>query len=77
MDLLGEVKKRADANGDGKLSIDDLNSLKEQYPDQAGLLDKAKEIADQNGDGKVDLSDIKNFNLGDVAGQLGSLFGKK
>ncbi len=77
MDLLGEVKKRADANGDGKLSIEDLNSLKEQFPDQAGLLDKAKAIADQNGDGKVDLGDLKNFNLGDVAGQLGSLFGKK
>lgn len=76
MDLLAEVKKRADANGDGKLSSEDIASLKEQYPDQAGMLDKVKAIADQNSDGKVDLSDLKNLNFGDVAGQIKSLFGK-
>lgn len=76
MDLFAEVQKHADANSDGKLSIDDLNGLKEQFPDQAGLLDKAKEIADQNGDGKLDLADVQELNLGDIAGQIGSLFGK-
>lgn len=76
MDLFAEVQKRADANGDGKLSLDDIASLKEQFPDQAGLLDKAKEIADQNGDGKLDLADVQGMNLGDIAGQIGSLFGK-
>lgn len=77
MDLFTEVQKRADANGDGKLSVEDLNSLKAQFPDQAGLLDQAKDIADRNNDGKLDLADVQGLNLGDIAGQIGSLFGKK
>lgn len=76
MDLFAEVQKRADANGDGKLSIDDLNSLKEQFPDQAGLLDQAKEIADQNSDGKLNLADAQGLDLGDITRKIGSLFGK-
>ncbi len=76
MDLVAEVQKLADANGDGKLSVDDLNSLKEKFPDQAELLDKAKDAADQNGDGKVDLADLQGLDLGSLGDKLGGLFGK-
>jgi len=74
MDLVGEVQKLADANGDGKLSTDDLASLKEKFPDQTELLDKAKDAADQNSDGKVDLADIQGFDLGSLGDKLGGLF---
>lgn len=76
MDLFSEVKKLADANGDGKLSTDDIAALREKYPEQSGMLDKAKELADQNNDGKVDLRDLQNLNLGDIAGHIGSMLGK-
>lgn len=76
MNLLEEIKQRADANADGKLTLDDINALREKFPDQANVLDKVKALADANGDGKVDPGDLKNFNLGDVMGKVGSLFGK-
>lgn len=74
MDLVGEVQKIADANGDGKLSVEDLDSLKQKFPDQADLLDKAKAIADQNGDGKIDLADMQGFDLSSLGEKLGGLF---
>lgn len=79
MSLLDDLKKKADLNGDGKLSIEDLESLKDGANNEQ--LDQLKQLADQNGDGKLDLEDVKSFDFGkivdNVKDQLGGLFGGK
>lgn len=79
MSLLDDIKAKADANGDGKLSVDDLTELKDKLP--SDKLDELRQLADQNDDGKINVEDLKNFNIGDVLGNakdsLGSIFGKK
>lgn len=79
MSLLDDLQAKADLNGDGKLSMDDLASAKDKLaPEQ---WDKLQEIGDRNGDGKVDMADLKELNLGDVVNDikdnLGSFFGDK
>lgn len=78
MSLLDDLKAKADLNGDGKLSVEDLESLKDGANNEQ--LDKLKGLADSNGDGKLDLEDAKNIDLGnlanDVRDKLGGLFGK-
>lgn len=59
MDLLTELKKRADANGDGKINTNDLSDLQAQFNDQGGSLESLKGAADANGDGKIDLQDVQ------------------
>lgn len=62
MSLLDDIKAKADANGDGSLNLDDLNSLKDQFsPEQ---FDQLKEKLLGN-DGKLSMDDVQN-NLGDV-----------
>ena len=79
MSLLDDIKAKADLNGDGKIGLEDLESLKDGTNNEQ--LDKLKEFADRNGDGKVDLEDVKNFDLGnlvqDAKDKLGGLFGGK
>lgn len=82
MSLLDDIQAKADANGDGKINADDLNSLKDQLP--TDLFDQVKGKLDASGDGKVGLDDLKSidFNaLGDQAkdllGKVGDFFGKK
>ncbi len=79
MSLLDDIKAKVDANGDGKLSVDDLNQLKDQLP--ADKFDELKRMADQNDDGKINAEDLKNFDLGNVLSDakdtLGGMFGKK
>ena len=70
MSLLDDLKSKADLNGDGKLNVADLESLKDGANN--GQLDKLKDIADRNGDGKVDLDDAKNLDLGKVASDVKS-----
>lgn len=78
MSLLDDIKSKADANGDGKLSPEDLEDLRGHLPDDK--LNQLKEMADQNDDGKLDFSDVQNFNfdatLEDLKGSIGGLFGK-
>lgn len=78
MGLLDDLKTKADLNGDGKLSTEDLEQLKGTINSEQ--LDKLKQLADQNDDGKLDLNDIKGIDLGNIAGdvkdKLGGLFGK-
>ena len=79
MSLLDDLQAKADLNGDGKLSMDDLASAKDKLtPEQ---WDKLQEIGDRNGDGKVDMADLKEFNIGDVVNDikdsLGGFFGDK
>jgi hypothetical protein len=92
MDLLTELKKRGDANGDGKINAKDLEDLQGQFKQYSGVLGNLKGLADSNGDGKIDFSDAqgildkvnmldslsgKGKNKGGILGKLGSLFGKK
>ncbi len=79
MSLMDDLKSKADLNGDGKLSMDDLEVAKDKVtPEQ---WEKLKEIGDRNGDGKVDIADLKDFNFGgvahDIKENLGGLFGGK
>lgn len=71
MGLLEDAKARADANGDGKLTADDLKALGEQFKNN-DTLKQLQAKADANNDGKVDLSDAK-----DLLGNIGNLFKKK
>ena len=49
MGLLDDLKAKADLNGDGKLSAEDLEQLKGTINGEQ--LDKLKQLADQNDDG--------------------------
>lgn len=79
MNLFNDIKAKADINGDGKLTVQDLDSLKDGSNNEA--LDKLKNLADRNSDGKLSLDDVKDidFNnaVSDLNNKLGSLFGSK
>ena len=93
MDLLNELKKRGDANGDGKINAKDLEDLQGQFKEYSGVLGNLKGIADSNGDGKIDINDaqgvLDKLNMlgaitgggkkkkGGILDTLGGLFGKK
>lgn len=76
MAFFDDIKAKADVNGDGKLSTDDINHLREQYPDQANYLDELQASADTNGDGKVDLSEAKGL-AEDLMANVKNMFGQK
>lgn len=79
MSLVDDLQAKADVNGDGKLSVEDLEALKDGVNNEQ--LDQLKSLADQNGDGKIDLEDAKNFDFNGVVDavkdKLGGLFGGK
>jgi hypothetical protein len=79
MSLLDDIKAKADLNGDGKVSVEDLEALKDGVNNDK--LEQLKKIADQNGDDKIDVEDIKNINLDDIVAKakdtFGNLFGGK
>lgn len=68
MDIFGKLQEAVDRNGDGKISKEDLEALKEF--DNNGILDKLKSVADQNNDGKISLDDAKNIDLGGTLGDI-------
>ena len=74
MNLFDELKKRADVNGDGKITKEDLDAL--NSPENKAKIDELKKTADSNKDGKLDLSDVKSLNLGNVAKDIKGMFGK-
>lgn len=67
MSFIDDLKAKADANGDGKLSKDDLESLKKE--DNGSKIEQLK-AADQNNDGKISFDDVKNFDLGSTTDNL-------
>ena len=79
MSLVDDLKAKADRNGDGKISKEDLEGMKNGENDSH--IDKLKDLADRNGDGKIGLDDAKNIDLGSLAGdaksKLGGMFGGK
>ena len=79
MSLLDDLQAKADLNGDGKLSVEDLENLKDGVNNEE--LEKLKGLADQNGDGKIDFEDAKSFNFDNVVDvvkdKLSGIFGGK
>lgn len=83
MSLLDDIKAKADVNGDGKITTDDLESLRNN--DNGDVIDQLKEKA-LGSDGKFSMEDVKsNFeelkkNAGDAVDKakdsLGNIFGK-
>lgn len=71
MSLLDDLKAKADANGDGKISLEDLEALRDGSNNSA--IDKIKEVA-QNTSGKIDFEEIKNLNIGGVIDYLKKKF---
>lgn len=60
-DFIKEIKAKADANSDGKITKEDLDALKEKFPDYKEKIDKLITKTDINDDGKVDLEDAKKL----------------
>ena len=75
MSLLDDIKTKADANGDGKLNSEDLESLRSGNNGQ--LIDKLKAAADQNDDGKLSFEDVKNFDFGSTITNIKAMFSGK
>lgn len=84
MSILDDIKAKADANGDGKINADDLESLRND--ENSSVIDKLKETA-LGSDGKFSMEDVqRNFedlkkNAGDAVDKakdsLGNIFGGK
>lgn len=74
MALFDELKKRADVNGDSKITKEDLDAVKS--PENKDKIEKLKTMADSNKDGKVDLSDAKGLDLGQIANGVKGMFSK-
>ena len=76
MSMLDDIKAKADEAG--KVSMDQLNELKEKLP--AEKFEELQKLADRNDDGKIDLGDLNSFDFGslvdDAKKTLGGLFGK-
>lgn len=71
MSIFDDMKAKADANGDGKLSKDDFEALKEKYSGDEGAQEKLqglKEKVDANGDGKLDFDDARSLFDGGLGG---------
>ncbi len=80
MGLLDDLKSKADANGDGKITKDDLDALANDNSDLKDQVEKLKTLADQNEDGKLSMDDTKNIDFGNLIDSakdsLGGLFKK-
>jgi Ca2+-binding EF-hand superfamily protein len=76
MSMLDDIKAKADEAG--KVSMDQLNELKDKLP--AEKFEELQKLADRNDDGKIDLGDLNSFDFGslvdDAKKTLGGLFGK-
>ncbi len=76
MGLFDDIKAKADANGDGKITKDDIDDLKNTFDTYSKQLENLRGIADSNGDGKIDMKDIQGaVDKLDTLGKLGSVLG--
>ena len=75
MSLLDDIKAKADEAG--KVSMDQLQELKDKLPEEK--LQQLQDMADRNDDGKVSVDDLQNFDFrklfDDAKNALGGLFG--
>lgn len=76
--FLSDAQHKADANGDGKLSFEDIQALASQHGLDRTILDDLKAKNDVNNDGKIDLEDLKStaakFNFEDMQRHAGNAF---
>jgi hypothetical protein len=72
MGLLEDLQTKADVNGDGSLSPEDLTSIGEQNGLDAQALEDLKSKLDPNGDGAFNLQDIQD-SLGGNLPDLGNV----
>lgn len=76
MDLLDMLKDKADRNGDGKITKEDLQvAEKDKDVDTSdGNFAKLKDLLDHNDDGKINLEDAQDLlKTGKTLGKLGGL----
>lgn len=59
MGFMDQMKSKADQNRDGRVSKDDLDSMRDD--NNSGMIDKLKAKADTNNDSKVSMDDLKNI----------------
>lgn len=74
MALLDDLKAKADLNGDGTISKEDLDALRSE--ENSGTLDKLKALADQNADGKISMDDVSHFDFGTTLDGVKDFFNK-
>lgn len=70
--IIADAQRQADANGDGKLSVADIDDLAKKHGVDPKMLDDLKKKADTNGDGKIDVKDIQS-SVGDLGGMVNDL----
>ncbi len=68
--LIEDARAKADVNGDGKLTFDDLSELASKHGIDGKVVDDLKAKSDTNGDGKVDINDLQ-AGLGELKTTLG------
>ena len=75
--IVADAKAKADANGDGKLSIDDIQEVSRSHTIDSDVIDSLKDTADSNNDGRVDFEDVRNSieDFGDMLGNAGRNIG--
>ena len=66
--IIADAQAGADANGDGKLSLEDLDHLAQKHGLDPKALDGFKAKADANGDGRIGFEDLQSG-----VGQLGNM----
>lgn len=71
-DLLSDAKARADVNGDGKLSLQDIESLRDKFGIDTKHFDTLRSKLDASGDGKLDINDLAG-GLGSIGGTINDL----
>ena len=78
--IITDAQTKADANGDGKLSTEDIDTLAEKHGIDSRVVDTLKAKADANGDGRLGVEDLQSgaAQLGDMATSFkDKLFGGK
>lgn len=73
--VLAEAQARADANGDGKLTLDDVNELAQDHNLGPEFIESLKAHADANGDGKLSPEDVTS-SMTDIGGKMSDLKNK-
>lgn len=73
--VLAEAQARADANGDGKLTLDDINELAQDYNLGPEFVQSLKAHAEANGDDKVAPEDVTT-SINDIGGRMSDLKNK-
>lgn len=74
MGLIDDLKAKADVNGDGKITKEDLEAL--NSAENRAKIEELKQIADANKDGMLDINDAKGLNLGQAINDIKGVFGK-